>query len=443
MPPRSSCTPAVRTTTFSSRSIPAALALSVALGLLPSAPARGQEAPSEAELVRAALERGPARARLEATRAGGAAASVAAPFLEDPVLEVRHEAARGPAGATTDAVGGSLVLGLGGLAEAQAARLRARAAGAWQRAAVVEAVCETRRGALDLWLAVERARAAGAAQERLERLLASVQSQVAAGEAAAHDGARLALAVAAHRQERHAAVASAGEARAALSALAGQPVSQVALLPLSPPAAASGVGPAGQGSAAEEALVQEALAADPVLVALREERDAAARSLGAARLAALPEVALSAGARWDGLPDGTGRTPGYEVGAGLSLPLFDRNQVEIAARRAELARLEAALVERQASVEAMVQAAWWQVDALGTPPPAVDAEATWQGSLRRHAAGETDLEELLAVAADVEAALRATAEGDALRRGARLALSCAVGAFPEPEIQALLEEHTR
>ena len=41
---------------------------------------------------------------------------------------------------------------------------------------------------------------------------------------------------------------------------------------------------------------------------------------------------------------------------------------------------------------------------------------------------------------DVEAAALASLEAAAPRRRARLDRSCAVGAFPEPAIQALLEE---
>ena len=39
--------------------------------------------------------------------------------------------------------------------------------------------------------------------------------------------------------------------------------------------------------------------------------------------------------------------------------------------------------------------------------------------------------------------VRAVVDGTALRRRTHLALACAVGAFPQPELQALLEELTR
>ncbi len=194
---------------------------------------------------------------------------------------------------------------------------------------------------------------------------------------------------------------------------------------------------------ARAAAVEAAAASDPVLRALAREREAAERGLVAARRAALPEVLLSGGARWDALPDGSARTPGYELGAGLSLPVFDRNQVAVGARRAELAALDARQVEREASVRAAAESAWQRAASLGPIAPPLATEGLWQGAVDRYTAGESSIDALLAATADIEAAELASQQGAALRRSANLDLSCTIGVFPEPAIQAILEEHAR
>jgi len=148
----------------------------IGVALLLSLPALGEDVTDEAALVRAAVEGGVMQARIDATRARGAAAAVSSPFLDNPVFEARHEQANGPAGASTDSVGGTVVLGLGGGAEARAARLRGQAAGDWTRSEVVDAICTVRRDTLDAWLAAERSRAARLAQERLQTVLSGVAS---------------------------------------------------------------------------------------------------------------------------------------------------------------------------------------------------------------------------------------------------------------------------
>ena len=91
--------------------------------------AAGASAPNdEATLVKEAVEGGVLAARIAAAQGRERAAGVAAPTLGNPVLEARHEQANGPAGASTDLLGGSIALAWGGVAEAQAATRREQAA---------------------------------------------------------------------------------------------------------------------------------------------------------------------------------------------------------------------------------------------------------------------------------------------------------------------------
>jgi outer membrane protein TolC len=194
---------------------------------------------------------------------------------------------------------------------------------------------------------------------------------------------------------------------------------------------------------ARAGLVDAALGADPLLSALRDERRAGERALAADRRAGVPDLGLSAGARWDEGAAGGESRRGYELGLSLELPFLDRNQVGVAASRAALAEAEAALAQREAELRAQVEAAWSQVEALGPDPAPSPADALWEGARSRYAAGEASVDELLAAAQDIEAAELAAVDGAEMRRRARLQLSCATGAFPEPEIQALLEESLR
>ncbi|MCK6507758.1 TolC family protein, partial [Myxococcota bacterium] len=214
----------------------------------------------------------------------------------------------------------------------------------------------------------------------------------------------------------------------------------VDLLPLAPPAPGDDPGAAALDT---DPLVAAPLLAAPLLTALRAERDAAARSLAAARRAALPDLAVEGGARWDGDPRGGTRATGFELGAGLELPLFDRQRAEIAAARARLAEAEALLARHQAERARRVAAAVEATRQLGPPTGSVDAEAVWAGARARYRQGEASIDDLLQAAADVAAAGAAQAEREALRRRAALDLSCATGAFPEPELQSLYEESAR
>mgnify|MGYP002631765616 CR=1 FL=1 len=421
---RAQSSPPLSPTTMCSRCV----VLVLGIGL--SAQARASTATGELELVQTALTQGVPQAQLQAIRAQGDADRVASPLLENPVLEARRERANGPAGAATDVLGASVQLGLGGHAEAEAARYRGHAAGAWLRAGEVQAICAIREGALSLWLATERAQVAATAQQRLDTVLGLVDRLAQAGEIARHERDFLGLTVAAHRHQVDATQGQLLSSRSAVSAHAGVLVDGVQLLPLAP------VG-------AGDAVVAEGLLADPTLIALRHERVAAEHALVAARRAGLPDLTVSVGARWDAFPDGSSRTPGLDLGTGLSMPVFDRNQVDVGARRAALAALDARIAHHESALRGAISAAWQRASALGPIPEAVATATFWTGALDRFSAGESTIDDLLAAATDLEAVEMGVLDGADLRRSARLELSCATGAFPEPELRALFEEPNR
>lgn len=380
---------------------------------------------TEVDLVRAVLSGSIHQAEHAALQAGVDAAATAAPLLSNPMLEARREQGAG----TADALGVSLGLAPGGLATQRTAALHAEAAEARFRAEAVAEICAVRADALELWLAMERAQVAEEAQARLEALRGGLAALADGGEVAGYEEARVALTVAAHGHARDARLGDALDALSALSARAGVAIDRVALGSLS----ATSTAPA----------LASALAGDPELVVLRSERAAAMQAVVAARRAGLPELAVMAGARWETEAPGDAATPGFEVGAGVELPLFERNQVAVAEARAALARLDAEIAGREAELGHLVAAASDRLVRLGPAPAPPEVGRVWMGARARYEGGEASVEELLAVAGDIEAAELAALDGAALRRRVHLELDCVLGTFSEPTLQALLEEHAR
>lgn len=394
------------------------------------------QAASEVELLRLALS-GPAlNAELTAVVARGKAQGTGPALLANPELTGRHEQEGGGDGSTTDAVGAALRLDLGmpSLAARRAAQLLAQSTPSRTRAAALQAVCVVRADALAQWQAQEQLGATEEAMARLESLERDMGRLAEAGEASRYDRDRVALARLSLGVERDSLRVEAAHAMAALSGWTGAPVPQVSLAPSFEREDGSGA-------------LEAALGADPTLVALRLERDAAGRSVAAARRSTLPELVVEGGARWDapanGAAGGAGRSPGFEVGGALELPIFDWNRAELSDAQASLREAEADVLRREAELRQRVEAARLAAELLGAGPAALDAGAVWTGAVARYAQGEASIDELLEAAQDVAEASAAMAVGEALRRRAALDLSCAVGAFPEPEIQSLYEEFAR
>lgn len=402
------------------------------VGLLPlvvllGSPARGAEPVGELELVRAALESPTGRARAAAAAAAIDAAEAPRRRPSNPVLDLRHEQANGPAGASTDVVGAAWTLGLGlpAMADQRASRQRGDAARSAALAGRVGSVCAVREAILDAWRSGAQASNGERAHSRLVAVARSHADLAGVGDLSQYEQGRAALAVTAHRSTRDRAASEARAAAAEVEAWTGLPADAVVLLPLTPPAA-------------REEFVARAVRTSPRLVALRAQRAAVASELAAARRAALPSLTVAGGGRWDALPDGTSRTPGFEVGAALELPVFDRNQTEQAELAARLSSLDAALARQTAAVEARVRATWATAAASPEPASGVDEDALWQGALERTSAGEGTLADLLGLAHDLEAAAAARIDAEARRRAAHLSLACTTGAFSDPGLQALL-----
>ncbi len=415
------------------RLLPTTLCRRALLLLALATPASAASAP-EAALVLRFLEGPVGQSALRAAAAEARAEGTAPPLLPNPELEARHEEARGVAGSTTDALGGAMTfdLGFSSFSERGAARLRRRAGDHWRYTAGLAAVSDLRSEALDLWAADAAAEATGRSQQRHEALLVALTALAEAGEASDYDRDRVALAITPHRVVAAEARGKRDTLRARLSALVGAatPVEAVDLQPIPP-------------LPTLDAARERALTEHPELAALRLDHKADVRALTAARQSAIPDLTLSAAARWDAPPEGGSATQGFEVGGALEVPLFDWSRVSVRAATAERATGEALLAEREAEIAAAVDSAWQRASSLtdGTPP--IDPEAIWEASHARYAAGEATVEDLLQIADDVEAASLAVVDHERLLRQAHLDLASAVGQFFDSEIQSLLEEHLR
>ncbi|MCO4746065.1 MAG: TolC family protein [Proteobacteria bacterium] len=393
-----------------------------------SSPALAAGPTTEVELLQAYAESDLARSDLDAARAQSRSNRTVPTLFENPALTVAHEEARGPAGATTDVIGGEVTvdLGLSGLAYRGAGRA-AKLSGE-QRVALtwLDGACELRRRAVSAWATETLADAHRRTADRVRTLSENLASRADAGDASGYARDRLALEAAAIWLDADTATGDADAERARLEAWIGRPVEQVALSPLPPL------------PALEDLRVE--LDAHPEQIALRHEVDAAKGTLGAAQRAALPDLTLSAASRWDALPDSTVASQGFEVGGALELPLFDWSRSSVRAAQAGHATAEADLRRRQADQLAEVQGAWHRVAALSSDLAMPSPEAVWQGALQRFDAGETSLEALLQTAAGVQSGEVARIERERRLRLAHLDLSCSVGSFAVPELQTVLEE---
>ncbi len=384
---------------------------------------------SEADLIRRVLAAPIAVADLDAVEAQTRADRTSSSSLDSPTVGARHEDVVGDA--TTTALGGSVTLdlGLSPLAGARASRLLADA-GAHRRAAVALATaCGVRADALELWAANLSVVASLDAQERLNRLLATMEAFEGAGESSAYDRDRTAMAVVAHRTEVDDWVGEAERLRALLTSLAGgEPVVDVVLATLSP-------APGLDASLAE-------LANHPALLSASLQAGAAKAQRTAAQLDQIPDLTVSGARRWEKTP--TGNAQGFEFGGSVEVPWMNGDRAEARHQGAEHAAMEARRVRAEAELVGAVRGAHRRVAALAVAPAvASDPEAVWTAAMDRYISAETTLDELLQVAEAVEAARLAIVERQRLIRSAHLDLSCAVGRFPDPAIQSVVEEAAR
>jgi outer membrane protein TolC len=375
---------------------------------------------------------GPAfQSELAASAQTAVAAGTGPALFENPELQARHEDARGPTGANTDALGAELTVDLGFSATGhrQAAELRGQAGMYRQRAVALQSICAFRDEVLELWTSQEKALVATQAQARLEHLLEQTTALAGAGDVPGYDRDRTALVLVTHEAALMALVGAREGQRTRVIALSSAAVDHVVLAPRVEPVALDGL--------------LEAAQQNPELVALRLELEAAELELSATRREAVPDLALYGGARWDDEVDGSSPSRGYEVGASLELPVFDMGQAERADAGAGLAGAQALLLQREQHILARVEAAAGLVAQLDTALVPPDADALWAAATERYFADEGGIGALVDLADDLEAAGLSGVQHHANLRRADLELSCAVGAFREPTLQSALEDSLR
>lgn len=320
-------------------------ALVAAGGLASAGPALAETAPPFPDLLARSAD---APARLE-SRAGVDAAEgrlLQSRAWRNPELSlgVENFAGKGPlegfdAAETTLSLSQTLELG---------GKRSARIAGATQGLKLARAQDIQARAdyAAALALAYAEAEAADRRADQAGDLLAAAQADARAARLLVEAGKEAELRALQGQAEAQAAEAAVEEAKAAregafarLSALAGaeRPFDALAasLLDAEPPAAAPAPGAA------------------PSILAAEADRDRAQAQVRVERLAALPELTLSAGVRRFGGDDSTA----FVAGAALPLPLFDRNRGNTAAARADLRAAEARLARIQLEAQADLAAA--------------------------------------------------------------------------------------
>lgn len=212
------------------RSLSTTLRRSIGCSLLLLVGAAAHSEPmTERDLVRAFLASDDGQSALYASSQQSKAVGTPQAVLGNPEIEARHEESKGPAGATTNAIGGSMSLDLGFAAatENRAARIRSDAADYQRVAAIQRSLCALRNDAIDLWAARSSGAIWDTTTDRLQLLHTTLAAHATAGEASGHDRDLVGLAVSAHQLEaaEHRGEVPALQAR--LSSRLGIPVTEI------------------------------------------------------------------------------------------------------------------------------------------------------------------------------------------------------------------------
>ncbi len=306
------------------------------------------------------------------------------------------------------------------LADVEAALAEADAAAA--RAQAVEGALRLFYGVL---AAERRRRSYEATQAALDEALRVVRSREATGEASGYASARLTLEAELARSRLEEARVHAAARRAMLAALLGAEAA---------PARLSGTLEV-ERVPALAALLRDAGAHRPELVALRRAEDAARRAAGAADWAWVPRVDLSAGyARQQG-QDERIVGHGYVFRAAVEIPLFDHGQRERAEAAAARSAVSAQREALEARVAAEVRAERARLSGLIAERARFEASVAEPAEVLARAAasgyreGERSVLELLDAQRALADARERGIELDLAARGAELALRRASGAF--------------
>jgi hypothetical protein len=385
----------------------------------------------EAELVERFVESPAFQSQLAAIAARTEAVGTGPALLANPELLARHDDARGPAGASTDALGAAITVDLGFASggHRRGADLRGQAGAEWERAAALEGVCAFRGELVTLWEAQERARVSDQAHQRLEALVDQTTALAEAGDVPGFDRDRSVLVLSSHQLALGSALAALEAQRARVGGWTGSSVEQVELAPMT-------------DAGSLEGLLQAAQE-HPELRALRLEHNASGRVQAATRREVVPDLEVYGGARWDDQVGGSDPARGFEVGAALELPVFDLGASDRAQATAGLAGAEARLSRREAEVRARIEAEFARVASLDLAQAAPDTEALWVAGTERYFADEEGIGALVELAEDLEAAELATVDHASSLRRAQLDVSCAAGFFSDPTLQSALEGSLR
>lgn len=180
----------------------------------------------------------------------------------------------------------------------------------------------------------------------------------------------------------------------------------------------------------QEQALAEALAHHPRLRVLSAQRETARAELAKEHREGYPDLTLGAFRNHEADTDSTGVT------LGLSIPLWDRNQGNIAGAEATIARIDAELRVEQAAIEQEIRAAWADYEKQHTRWRRLSSEIRPLANeslnirLKRYQAGEHDLLELLDARRSLQTADDATLEALGLAEHARLRLAKAIGTYP-------------
>ena len=416
------------------------LTLAVPALLLWGGPATAEEPSPEHQLIAAFLSM-PAQARQHVVAlVRGEADTTVAPYMDNPVLQYRHEQGIGPGdGFITAVVGGEFRFDVAGKHDlrVEAGRAHAERHRHEVRAQLVDDVCGLRARVLDL----ERLDEALAAREKFgarhQWIVEAVTSLAEGQEKSAFDLERAQWRLGIHEEET---VKLRGRRDALVAALSAH---------------IEGPLPDGIHSSLPEGLppLEELLARSrrehPGLEAARVLEEGLSADVKIAERSWIPDLGVYGAYRLDAPQLGSAPMHGYELGLSMALPVFRKREKERAAARARVAGARLTSLRRGETIRIRITAAHEiartahaLLGDIRARWPAKGQEA-WDRAIAAYREGVLVLGELVEMIETEEA--RAL---DRLRirheiRGATLDAWCAAGLFPEDALNHMLSGATQ
>jgi len=378
----------------------------------------------------------PARSQLKAVaRLQSLADRTVAPYMKNPALVGRREEGVGPGeGFSTTALGAELTFDLGKRQQLrqEAGEVRSQLHRHDARQQLLLQVCAVRAAVLDLEFAVRRLQVLEGIGERYGWLLESVATLAAGKEKSRFDLRRAELTLTTHRQR----VGELAAGRDALSEELG--------------AIVDGKVPEGLRSGVAVSLpeladvLQESRRRNPAMAAAAVLGKAAGLEERAAERSWIPDLGLYGAYRVDTFDSARQPLHGYEFGFSVALPFFRKGEEREARARASSAverlRLDRtwdAIRTKVAAAHGSAAARFRLLQELG-PGRADDSQALWDEGVKAYREGVVVLGELVELlqAEEERALARERIAHEA--RGRVLAMYCAAGYFPEPEMNDLI-----